>query len=102
MTFHSRMEIGTAETLSSFLTVAAERFKEDAALCRAEGAKAQLPPPADLPPGAVWCPPDPRAMQSLAEQFDKQERQARHLAEQFAEAFPTAPGDPGAFIAEGK
>jgi hypothetical protein len=92
--FHSRMSVSTAETLSSFLTVAAERFKEDAALCRAEGAKALAPPPADLPPGVIWCPPHPGSMESLAKQFDKQERQARQLAEQFAEAY----ANPGSWV----
>lgn len=86
MSFHSRMSIATAEALSSFLVTAAERFKEDATLCRSEGRLAQEGPPADLPQGAVWCPPDPAAMESLAKQFDHQEKQARALAEVFSDA----------------
>lgn len=87
MSFHTRMSVRCAETLSSFLTTAAERFTEDAKLCRAEATKANGPPPADLKPGEVWCPPSPKSMESLAGQFDKQARQARALAAQFSDAW---------------
>jgi hypothetical protein len=66
MSFQTRMSVSCAETLASFLLVAADRFKEDAKLAR-----------------ETW----PAGDQSIAKQFDKQERQARKLAEQFSEAY---------------
>lgn len=60
----------TAETLSSFLTTAAERFKDDAALIRAElkGKKHA-------------------GLEAIAWQFDAQEKETRAMAEQFADLF---------------
>ncbi len=102
MSFHTRMSVTCAESLASFLIVAAQRFEEDAKLCRAEGAKALAPPPADLAPGTVWCPPNPAAMESLARQFDKQARQARNLSEQFSDAYDAASPADFVSIVEGE
>lgn len=90
MSFHTRMSTTCAATLANFLIVAAERFREDAELCRREALAARAPAPTDLPPGVIWCPPNPDAMEALAHQFALQERQARTLAEQFADCYDAA------------
>jgi hypothetical protein len=73
MSFHTRMSVSCAETISSFLTTAAQRFEEDAKLAREVGGR--------LPGGHA------KSHESLAQQFDKQARQARKLAEQFSDAW---------------
>lgn len=60
----------TAETLSSFLIIAAERFKEDAAMIRAE---LKGKPHAGL--------------EAIAAQFDAQEVEARRMSAQFGQGF---------------
>lgn len=74
------MSAETAETLSSFLITAAERFKEDARICREEKKRAASRP------SAV-------ALESIAMQFDKQEAEARAMSAQLSDApdmFPLA------------
>lgn len=65
MSFQTRMSVSCAETLASFLVVAADRFKEDAKVVRESG------------------------YEGLALQFEKKDRQARKLADQFSEAYDT-------------
>lgn len=66
-----QMTEATAETLSSFLTIAAERFKDDAAMIREE---LKGKPHAGL--------------EAIAAQFDTQEKEAREMARQFGEVYP--------------
>lgn len=66
-----QMTEATAETLSSFLTTAAERFKADAETIRAE---LKGKPHAGL--------------EAIAAQFDRQEAEARAMALQFGEVYP--------------
>lgn len=73
-----QMTPDTAQTLSSFLFTAAERFKEDARVCRDEAKRA-----ATLASSV--------GLNSIALQFDKQESEARAMAEQFSDEAHSPP-----------